>query len=267
MAAISQLDLPLYHVNLSLIAYLDSAIGIDPEHMINVIAFSTADSIYVRSSVVQDPHKSLREGLSQIRRIFGNVGKPGITLMVPPSEVMVREFDPASWRIASYSPFDWIPLDSFKNTSAHLSFTEYQMKVYDGARGMHDSQLSFIEPVLSVRDKGSWVADINPLVFGPYCTHLFFECDHPKNQPPKDHNKELTVVDSWEELLDLPGGDFVIRTGGNWVARFALTLVTHQKLLETGLGFRVLVCPEEVCWTCALSEPRRFSQMRNVFIF
>ncbi|CAI6230367.1 unnamed protein product [Periconia digitata] len=258
-----------YRTGFSLIAYMETGIEIDPHDLRGVIAFSTADSIYVRSTIIQDPYKSMTER-SRIRRILGNVGKPGITLMVPPAEMMIREIDAGSWRVACYNDFDGQPVESFQNTSTHLSFTEYQMKIYDGAQGMHDSQLSYIEPVFSVRDKGSWVADMNPSIFAGndrFLSENRCDCDHPKNQPLEDDMGKVTVVDSWDELLDPPEGVFVIRTGGNWVARLALTMVAHHQLKKLGDDFQVIVCPNQACWKCVLHELAEARSPRQAIIF
>lgn len=189
-----------------------------------------------------------------ITRILGNIGKPGITFMFPPQEPMIREINSDSWRLSPYEQFDGTPARSFESTPVHLSFTDYHVPVFDGSRGGHDSQISYIEAVISVRHKGQWVADIDPLPLIDHDTGKKLRelapqspCRHPRNFNP---NRDIIAVDSWDELSDRPDGLFVIRAGENWVARLASTLVAYQRMRETTIQFAVTLCPASVCWTC-----------------
>lgn len=187
---------------------------------------------------------------------------------------MVRELDPGSWMVDSYRSFDGKPAHSFEATSVHLSFTDYHVQMYDGSRGSHDNQVSFLESVISVRDKGQWVADIDPLplltptvafpnadlIRSRIDTGVFRqieprrECQHSRDCKP---NHDAVSVDSWEEILDIPNGMFVVRTGGNWVSRLALTMVALQQLRKASTHFAITVCPTDVCWACVTTDFRR----------
>lgn len=166
---------------------------------------------------------------------------------------MIRDISTGSWRLNSYRPFDGSTSRSFESTSLHLSFTEYHVPLFDGSRGAHDNQISFLESVISVRDKGDWVADVDPLPLlisrGSSLRRLEGQatCQHSKGS---NTNQDIIAVDSWDELLDKPDGVFVVRAGNNWIARLALTLVAFQRLQQTVSKFAVTVCPAEVCWTC-----------------
>jgi len=209
---------------------------------------------------MQDPYNSFQT-IPEVCRILGNVGKPGITFLLPPQEPMIREQDPNSWKVNSYLPLDGTPASSFADTSVHLSFTEYHVPMYDGSHGAHDNQISFLESVISVRDKGIWVADVDPL---PLVNELGSSpiklarspiralspqspCLHTTKMNP---NKSITVIDTWDELLDKPDGVVVVRTGDNWVARLASTLVIQQRMRKTTVNYDITVCPVDVCWTC-----------------
>lgn len=181
---------------------------------------------------------------------------------------MVRDVDPTSWKVDPYLPFDGTPATCFQGNSVHLSFTDYHVPVFDGSRGTHDTQVSFLEAVVSVRDKGEWVADLDVLellsaynrsrkVFRVLDSQQF--CTHSKKEAPV---QEMIAVDSWNELLDPPRGPFVVRTGGNWIARFAATLVALQNMKHRSNRFPITVCPKEVCWRC-ISE----SFSSHVYIF
>jgi hypothetical protein len=230
--------------------------------------FSTSQvSLLIVSQIIQDPIDSLR-GLSGIRRILGNVGKPGITFMLPPNDPMIRDVNTSSWKVDPYRPFDGTSAMCFRGTSVHLSFTDYHVPVYDGSRGTHDTQVSFLEAVVSVRDKGEWVADLDVLALVP---DLWWSggilrgldpqlsCTHSKKDAPL---REMIAVDSWNELLDPPYGSFVVRTGGNWIARFAASVVALQTMSKNSNSFAITVCPAEVCWRCI---PDQFS--RHAYIF
>lgn len=219
--------------------------------------------------MIQDPYKSIGKD-PRIRRILGNVGKPGISFLLPPQEPMTRELKPDSWRVDPYRPFDGTSPQSFNSTSVHLSFTDYHVQMYDGSRGAHDNQISFLESVISVRDRGEWVADVDPLPL-LFLTSNRVAQSHLRKldpQPPCDHpksslqNSDIIAVDSWDELLDTPNGIFVIRTGGNWVARLALAMVAYQQLNKSPKEFAVTVCPTEVCWVCAQQN-----FLRHAYIF
>jgi len=200
------------------------------------------------------------------RRILGNIGKPGLTFLLPPQEPITREINIGGWNIDGYRRFDGTKGSSFESTSVHLSFTEYHVPLFDGSRGAHDNQISFVESVISVQDKGKWVADIDPipLVDGyrgaaiDRCGTLRrfdtkLPCQHAINTSP---DYEATAVDTWDELLDMPTGICVIRAGNNWVGRLASTLVAFQRMRENSTDFAITVCPTHVCWICERSSFR-----------
>jgi hypothetical protein len=166
---------------------------------------------------------------------------------------MIRDIDLNSWRLNSYRTFDGTASRSFETTSLHLSFTEYHIPLFDGSRGAHDNQVSFVESVISVRNKGQWIADVDPLPLLNGVSENIRRlpsqgtCEHQKDL---NSNQDIIAIDSWDELIDQPDGIFVVRTGDNWIARLALTLVAHQRLQQTSAKFAITVCPLEVCWTC-----------------
>ncbi|KAH3948728.1 hypothetical protein HBH53_098360 [Parastagonospora nodorum] len=228
----------------AIIAYFESGIhDVDPKQLESVIALSAADSLFVSQQLLEDPYKSIPCSTG-IRRILGNVGKPGVTFLLPPQEPMTRDVSTSSWKLNSYRPFDGSTSRSFESTSLHLSFTEYHVPLFDGSRGAHDNQISFLESVISVRER----EEIG-LLTGSSLRRLEGQaiCQHSKGS---NANQDIIAVDSWDELLDKPDGVFVVRVGNNWIARLALTLVAYQRLQQTASKFAVTVCPADVCWTC-----------------
>src|SRR5204863_5857269 len=94
----------------------------------------------------------------------GNIGKPGVVMLISPQDPMVRDMDLGRWRSATYAEFDGKAEDYFSRTWLHLSFTNYHVPMYDrDVRGGHDTQISILESVISVRDSGVWVADVDVL--------------------------------------------------------------------------------------------------------
>ena len=58
----------------------------------DVVTLSTHDSIYVTSGMTTDPAE--RHEDDPVRRIFGNLGRPGLTLLTMPSTSNLKTSDP-----------------------------------------------------------------------------------------------------------------------------------------------------------------------------
>ena len=88
----------------------------------SVMAVSSRNSIFVAAIILSDPaHAS--EGPS-IRRLVGNIGKPGITLLVPPPNLLIKSPD-RDFRAVRHAKYDLERVDSCSGTSLHLSFTKW----------------------------------------------------------------------------------------------------------------------------------------------
>ena len=124
-----------------------------------VMAMSYGNSIYVAERMISDPTDILPMGA--IRRIIGNLPRPGLCLLVPPQELKIPKPDFGSWNIVNHVPFDGRMKDNFAGTSLHLSFSEYQLAVDVGTYGQRDQDAFFVEAIVSVHDRGRWVADID----------------------------------------------------------------------------------------------------------
>jgi len=186
-----------------------------------------------------------------VRRILGNIGKPGLTILVPPSEdMMVREIDYGHWVSSTMTQFDGSKDDLFGGTSLHLSFSSYHVPVVEtDTLGRQDSSVSILESIVSVRYRGSWVADIDVLA-GLQASNVFrmrapAACEHPKNSAP---GFPLTVIESWDDIIDLPDDQVVILAHGNWVARLAVVALLGKDKKKK--ADRVTICPPELCWKC-----------------
>ena len=252
------------------VAYLESGYcDIEPSHLVGVIALSSADSLYsaipvstyccafdvanCSQKLLCDPYES--PGPYELKQIQGNIGRAGITMLVPPQEPMLREYDPNAWPVISTSSFNGQPEDHFAQTTVHLSFTDYNSPLYDGVRGGQDSQVSLLETVVSIHDRGAWVGDID--VLSATRDGLVQKllppqgCAHESGVTPAN---EMLSIESWDEILEPPIDSMVVRANGNWIARLAATAVLVQTLkskppADTRAGMIVL-CPKSVCWRC-----------------
>jgi hypothetical protein len=97
-----------------------------------------------------------------MKSITGNIGRPGISILVPPFEPRIRELSD-SYNLVLQEAYDLKREDNFRETSLHLTFTDWTFPLAtEGSRTIdHDAQL--VEAVISVRDRGCWVADIDIL--------------------------------------------------------------------------------------------------------
>lgn len=249
------------HSTLSCVALFESGhCNIRPRTMSRVMALSTGNSIFVVASLLCDPIESTKP--YELRRIIGNVGRPGITLLIPPSNPLIRSVGPECWNILTYAMFDGKLEDSFRGTSLHLSFTEYNPTVIHGSHGARDDEVFMLESIVSVHDRGRWVADLDVLqaleslegrrLIG---TDIVQSCVHESSNVA---GMNLTSVDSWEEFLDPPETSSVVRAYGNWSARLCLVTVGIQKDLN------VLLCPDKFCWKCY--EEQTFVKQPGVYI-
>jgi hypothetical protein len=214
----------------------------------DVMALSSGDSIYVAAPLLCDPYEVRKP--YELLRVVGNIGRPGITMLVPPANPLVRQVGPECWNIVTYAEFDGKQEDSFQGTTMHLSFTEYNQPINIGVHGAQDAEVFVLESVLSVHDHGRWVADLDLLhaleSFELARAEPAKACTHSAGQLP---SIRIIAIDSWEEFLDATGSVSVARARGNWVARLSLTAigVGNQCAYKEG---GVVVCPEKFCWKC-----------------
>jgi len=220
-----------------------------PSSLENVLAISSGNSIYVAASLCKDPwpNSSFTDGI--VQRYTGNVGRAGLSLLVPPAVPRIRSFDPGTWKHINHDDFDGKMTDSFQSTSLHLSFTEYELPVDTGSHGSRDGQAFFLESLVSACDRGDWVADLDILGTRNLCFRLR-PCTSRLHDKTLEYNQTqgslLTSIDSWMELLDPPSNDCIVRSDGNWCGRLATATVSLQR------GYTTLLLPQGAppCWTC-----------------
>ena len=218
------------------------------------MALSSGNSIYVANALLQDPLDSggIVIGWPGITRILGNLDRPGIVMLSPPSAPLIRPEDPSAWRFINHFSFDGHVADLYKDTSLHLSFTQYEVPM-NVSIGAVDAEVIMLESLISAYDRKTWVADLD--VLGnlneneflkhyrvPSCApdseeHLLSLQDVAA-QIGKAAARRLVSIDSWDELLDPPEGlgintIGVVRAGNNWQARLAATSVSVQRRHRT----------------------------------
>tara|TARA_R110002060_G_scaffold39705_2_gene50867 strand:+ start:240 stop:2135 length:1896 start_codon:yes stop_codon:yes gene_type:complete len=249
------------------ICMLDSTYNMDPEALSNVFAMSTLNSIFVAASLLSDPLESCG---AQVRRVIGNIGRSGISLLIPPQEPRHAKRADQDWKVINHAEFDGSSLDCFANTSIHLSFTDWEMalRAAKEPRNIIDRPIKLLETLVSVHDGSKWVADLDIIQgiqhiergFGTWkngCIAPYRKSNDQRQacekRPPTTYSEALSdgpyskaiSIDNWDELFDPPLSKvIVVRAHRNWLARIALATTCYK------LGYRTIVATEEPCWAC-----------------
>lgn len=237
-------------------------VDLDPATLKSVLAISAGNSIYIAMSLTCDPIDQPRE--NEMKHITGNVGKPGISLLIPPSDPKVRKQDNDVWSLISHKPFDEKAElgDSFQTTSLHLSFTRYELPASVHSHGTQDVEARFMETLVSIFDRDEWVADVDVLkALGSAelirrdeplredqeqaARRNSFRCKHKRNHHVPTSMK-LTLIDSWIEMLDRSETPALFRAEGNKYARLAAVVLSIQ------LGHSAVLFKDRstLCWRC-----------------
>ncbi|KAG8530308.1 uncharacterized protein KY384_004810 [Bacidia gigantensis] len=183
--AFEPLDLDLAHT-FACIAMLEfGLIDISEKGLESVMALSAGDSLYIATPLISDPACISDQKITRIR---GNLGRAGIALMIPPDEPLTREADPKDWNFVDHNDFDGVIADFFKTTSLHLSFTGLVLPVDTTSRGSPDTEVYFLETLISAHDKGQWLGDLNILpIFSSVLFHniskVQLTCQHARGNP------------------------------------------------------------------------------------
>ncbi|KAL1792914.1 hypothetical protein ACET3X_009421 [Alternaria dauci] len=230
----------------SCIALFDSGVvDLSPEDFAHTFAVCSEDTIYVPAVVLSDPYVQIPD--YEMRSITGNIGRQGISLLVPPVEPRVRELS-NNYSLVPHETYDFKREDNFRETSLHLSFTDWTFPLATEVSRMIDHDAHVVEAVISVHDRGVWVGDIDILEVD-FRDMLRFEPMPPcQGDHAQDCDFDYTSIDSWEELLDEPGSVGVFRAHGNWAARLAAVSILSRSEAG-GHNFGVLG-PEPFCLRC-----------------
>ena len=221
---------------------------LDPSTLEHVFAMSSSNSLFVAAPLLNDPSQGDEEG--GVLRVVGNIGRAGIAMLIAPQDPRIRKIGSDTWELISHAPFDGKIEDSFRNTSLHLSFTQYTMPVQTEDYGGQDIEAFFLESLISVYDRDKWVADLDVLKM--LRSTLFRQhtstkvCDHRQDQTP---NFDLISIDNWEELLDREEIRTVVRAYRNPMARLATAAISVRQ------GRPTIILPDNFCFACGVSKP------------
>ena len=242
-----------------LVMFESGRFNIDPPLLTDVVALCSEDSIFVAEILLSDPGK--RSSRSGIRHMVGNVGHAGVVCMVLPEEPRVRHpgHDASAVSHSSYHDGGVLLADGFRSTSLHLSFTTWKVPLECGNTGEIDQEIFLLEAVVSVQEKGRWIADINvlgverdpPDIVSCSCAARQGQLRLPPRTQPSTDN--AVSIGSWDELLDPPPCIGILQTNKNWVARLAAVCL----LVQEGNGHTAVVLEDgadKLCWDCLLRD-------------
>lgn len=236
------------------IAMFDSGRIYDIGYLQNVFAMTYGNSIFVASPMMADPYETPVE--TEIKRVPGNIGQPGLSFLIPPPEPRIRKSNPEAWTVLNHKPFEGQLENNFWKTSMHLTLTQYQPGLPGLNQDDHfiDEASALRETLVQVYDSSEWVCDLdilsalsNPLVSRVTCSD---QDQHTVSQTIPDTFPQTIAVDNWEELLTPPvdAAVSVVRTSGNWLGRLAAVGVSIR------LRRRAVILPRQPCWNCVESH-------------
>lgn len=226
----------------------------------HVMAMATGNSIYAAEYLLQDPCKLDRSGTAEmhgIRRILGNLGYPGIVMLVPPPKPLSLKLGINGSRITA-DEFGGEFADSFGTTSLHLRCTDFTVRLA-GAQGAVDGDVIIREALVQAYDGPRWVTDLDLLTSLMQenltrldgCKCVGTNQSHNGVALHKVAGLSLRSITKWDELLlcqeNLIGNEIgVVWTAGNWYGRLAVAGLAALK------GWPTLIWPEDpVCDNCA----------------
>ncbi|KAF5549501.1 hypothetical protein FMEXI_4201 [Fusarium mexicanum] len=191
------------------IAMLETGRNFDTGYLLNVFAITYGNSIFVASPLMTDPYETPLA--TEIKRVNGNIGQPGLSFLIPPPDPRIRRSNPEAWTVLGHKRFEGLLEDSFWKTSMHLTLTQYQPGLPGLNQDEHyiDESTALRETLVQVYDSSEWVCDLDilatlsdPLVSRVTCdgTSHPLPCDFPN---AGELSRAITV-DNWEELLTPP---------------------------------------------------------------
>ncbi|KAE8451361.1 hypothetical protein EG329_003990 [Mollisiaceae sp. DMI_Dod_QoI] len=235
---------------------------------------SSGNSLYIARTLLCDPYEET--SATEIHRVVGNIGRAGITFLISPPEVKIRQADPEKWMAINHHPFNGKLENHFTHTSVHLSFTDYEISLIteNNSRHIIDRAAFLVETLVSLYDGGEWVAELDVLEALRSGVQRV-TCEDPQHTESSQSTSEQSLteakyqavlarynqlraisVENWDELIEAPDrGVVVICAHKNWLARLAAVAVCVRR------QFIPIILPEEPCWKCCakiIPENSRF---------
>jgi len=117
--------------------------NLDLDYFNDVVAISAGNTLYVSKLLIKDP-ASVVDGTG-LHCLIGNIGRPGIALLLLAKEPELREYDLESWDQVNHNAFDGSLEDNFQCISVHLKLTcwktRYPMVPYYPMRMLRQARL------------------------------------------------------------------------------------------------------------------------------
>jgi len=237
------------------------------ESLESVVALASENSIYVAESLLQDPtlhYRSMDTEFLGLRRILGNLDRPGVVMLMPPKTSLVREPDFKRWKVVQQVDFDGVLFDAFEQTSLHLSFTDFEVPI--GIKsGAVDAEVVLLEALVSVHDGRQWVADfhdglecrgtdLEPFIVTGCpngCGGLSDKALRPRTIQDlgRKFKCRFKSIENWDELLcsgeNLLRDEIgVVQTHNSWISRLAATVICNRKQICSTVLPTQATCPE-----------------------
>lgn len=108
---------------------------LDVTHFREVFAITSNDHHFVATALLADPFEVPTE--TEIKQVSGNIGTPGMSLLVPPPEPRIRKINADKWDVLNHSPLLGDIENNFRKTSMHLSLTQYQQGLLGRTKNEH----------------------------------------------------------------------------------------------------------------------------------
>ncbi|KAJ4016245.1 hypothetical protein NW766_004437 [Fusarium irregulare] len=247
------------------IAMLETGRNFDTGYLKNVFAMTYWNSIFVASPLLADPYETPLA--TEIKRVNGNIGQPGLSFLIPPPDPRIRKSNPEAWTVLGHKPFDGQLEDCFRKTSVHLTLTQYQPGLPGLNQDEHyiDESSALREILVQVYDSSDWVCDLDILATLRDPLFSRVTCQGTDHSLGEFSNTGAltgaTTVDNWEELLTPPvdGGPLVIRTSGNWLGRLSAAGVCIR------LRKHAVILPQPPCWSCVELHLSRLDTTDNPY--
>ncbi|RAL04544.1 uncharacterized protein BO80DRAFT_398847 [Aspergillus ibericus CBS 121593] len=251
------------HTFAAILQFESGTISVDTSDLAAVLAISSGNSLFIAEQLLHDPTFHGGTSCCAVSHVIGNVGKPGVALLVSPPELEVREHDLERWRFVNHHPFNGSPTGGmFDGTSLHLSFTGWEGPVSLNSSSFRSMEAYYLETTVSVNDGGEWVGDVD-ILKGLRDVQMLA---HPLSDTTCSHDPSFTAagatmisIDCWEEILDPPSGILVLRStpatpdgSRNWQWMVRLAAVSIASLRK----YQCICIPLDrmVCWTCVISR-------------
>ncbi|CAM1500459.1 Fc.00g096210.m01.CDS01 [Cosmosporella sp. VM-42] len=144
--------LPRCNVFAAIAMFESGILDIDVEHLDEVVALCSEDSIFVSGILLFDPETECLG--TNIRHLVGNIGQAGMVLMVAPRTPKIRppDYNP---QLVRQHMYDGKCTNKFTDTTLHLSFTDWKLSLDWSNTGEIDQQVFLLESVISGKRRGN----------------------------------------------------------------------------------------------------------------